>query len=395
MKDLVVRVTAPLANGGSVKSESEVPEALSWAELRKWRSSFGQMIGWERPALEMLDMKIFQGLVRQRNLLKSKFPDAILFDDATFEWLHSDGRPYDVVSLERGHVSQALGEDKVPYLKVTQVVLSKGAGMKFEATIPVDGVPVSLLRDYIRHGSLGDDRDNCFMVQKIGEPIGKKFLAQLNKRGALYSKAQFSRIKDLIDRTWNYWMPVTVHDDLIKFELVNADGTPYDPAEFGRNAMDDLLREGEEELGWVDPNGVLVPRGLYGEISITFKLISLDRVAYESFTIRSAIPWDVEWAKAKKWFIDHVISSFSSGPPFNLTNIEASPDEMDRLKDIEQNYSSWLDDVVRYRSRRSSAQSYAELVRLLENFRWVTKDGSPYPTTLAQKRQVSRMLSGE
>jgi len=111
MKDFFIKVTVPGVvydqAGQAVLDKAshtvQVPEKVSWDEVRGWSKNFWKVSGSQRPAIEMLDFEVY-------NSVRGQLKDAhrINWEQAEFEYLHSDGSPYDTRPLERERVGQAM-----------------------------------------------------------------------------------------------------------------------------------------------------------------------------------------------------------------------------------------------------------------------------------------------
>jgi hypothetical protein len=128
MRDFFVKVTVSgivynhLGQAVPVRAShmAHVPEVVSWDEVRDWSERFDRTVSWTRPAIEMLDHEIYDSILAQFDqAVRESNPDPetwwrvnskrrLDWDLAEFEYLHSDGSPYDLWPLERDRVTQAM-----------------------------------------------------------------------------------------------------------------------------------------------------------------------------------------------------------------------------------------------------------------------------------------------
>ena len=276
----------------------------------------------------------------------------------------------------RGHIDEVEGL----YFRLTTFVPAKIVGLTLPVTVTIPTGPVEwpLLRAFYHHKPT-PTMDDSWLDRHINTPLRQAILGEVERKYPSMRSPLLAKVEQWLERHFYFghwrWESAYPND---KLELVTAKGEPYDLTHLERGMVNDLLGEA---LGDVDPKGVTVPKGLYGELDIRLNLEHNRRnVGTAEFTARVKVPHDVTWEHAPTWVREWMLASFSYGPPFNLHHI-LFPDEATRIR-VEKLSNS----MTIYLGDRA-------IMNEVSPVRWITADGQPFPTGPAHRRHLNRLLN--
>jgi hypothetical protein len=418
MKDFFVKVTVPvvydqagLAGLDKASHIVQVPEKVSWDDVRSWSKNFS---GSQRPAIEMMDFEVYNSVRSQFNN-QAGFKDAhrINWEQAKFEYLHSDGSPYDIRPLERERVGQAMARgidataeslarqviDEVEglYMRVTINIPNSCTGVELvaKATVSTKGVLWDTLKDWLT-GRLRWPQE-YYIDSRIFNPLIGALVDYVKRTYPVLTRPAIHRVVVYMADVLKY------HKDRAKFEWIKFGGEPYDVRPLECQRLKDVMTTkwiniGEDEL---DPKGVLGPPDLYAECEVILRMNphkakqfkrswEIGRVypghqTHEvAFTVRIDIPHDVEWDGVIGWLNFHVGSCFSFGPPYHVTDgwpLSSYGSSVLTIPDPED--AQLINDIL-----RADMPEF----RSVKFLRWVHKDGTPYDVRPYERRKVRQAM---
>jgi hypothetical protein len=298
-------------------------------------------------------------------------------------------------SVAKGVIDSVMSEDVVDtglFLQVTYVPrlhLTGQVRMPVTATIPVGKIPWPILRSLVYHNEVADNRDWGFVHSKITVPLRDELITQFRRKYPAAGDKILSNVCNTIKDDSHAYSGIFIAR-CCQIKLVKADGSSAEdllqPLERDYVRSADVLGEEEQELGWVDPEGVLVPKDLWAKYDIVVSaLVRKGHIVDIPVKIMVSIPHDVEWASAASWSREWLIASFvrSNTVPYvpkqrtlNTHRLKFCDDrEGEKIKALIRD-CTWA--IVTIDSDNAPE--------------WVTRDGKPYPTAHVQRRYVKRIL---